>query len=59
MQTPPPLRSGHLDIKYAQCAGTKDVLKISYRGAVGVKKGHFGHQKIYFSSKVVIAMPQR
>ena len=28
--TPPPLRSGHLDIKHAQCAETKDVLKKSY-----------------------------
>ena len=54
--TPPPLRSGHLDIKHAQCAETKDVLKISYHtisrvGAVGVRKGCFGHPKIRFSSK--------
>ena len=27
---PPPLRSGHLDIKDAQYAETKDMLKIAY-----------------------------
>ena len=32
MQTPPPppVRSGHLDMKDAHCAETKDVLKKSY-----------------------------
>ena len=30
MQTPPPLKSGDLDIKDAQCAETEDVLKKSY-----------------------------
>ena len=54
---PPLLKSGHLDIKYAQCAENKDVSKISYHiisrvGAVGIQKGRFGHQKIQFSSKV-------
>ena len=47
----------HLDIKDAQCAETKDVLKISYHimtrlGAMGVQKGRFGRLKIQFFSKV-------
>ena len=41
MQTPPPLRSGHLDIKDAQCAKKNYARKISYHiisrlGAAGV-----------------------
>ena len=47
MQTTPsplPIRNVHLDIKDAQCAETKDVLKISYHiilrfGAMDVQKG--------------------
>ena len=58
-QTPPPLplRSGHLYIKDAQCAETKDELKISYHiisrlGVMGVQKGRFGRLKIQLSSTV-------
>ena len=56
---PPLLRSGHLDIKDAQCAEDKDGRKISYHvvsrlGAVGVQKGRFGRPKIQFSSNVAI-----
>ena len=52
-----PLRSGYLDIKDAQCAETKDVLKISFHiisrlGVMGVQKERFGRLKIQFSSKV-------
>ena len=55
---PPSLyRSSHLDIKDAQCAENKDVLKISYHiisclGVIGVQKWHFGRPKIHFFSKV-------
>ena len=47
----PLLRSGHLDIKDAQCAENKDGRKISYQiisclGATGVQKGHFGRLQI-------------
>ena len=57
MQTPH-FRSSHLDLRDAQCAETKDVLKISYHitsrlGAVGVQKGRSGCLKITISSKVV------
>ena len=51
------LRSGHLDIKDAQCAETKDGPKISYYiilrlGAMSVQKGRSGSPKIQCSSKV-------
>ena len=44
---PPPVRSGHLNIKYAQCAENKDGRKISYNitsrlGTMGFQKGRFG-----------------
>ena len=48
-----PLRSGHLDIKDAQCAETKDVLKKLYRafdtwasrmGVMGAQKFNFLHK---------------
>ena len=59
MQTPSPspIRSGHLDIKYVQCAETKDVVKKSYHiisriRVMGVQKVQKGAQKIKFSSKV-------
>ena len=56
MQTSP-LRSGHLDIKDAQCAENKVGRKMLYHiisclGAVGVHKERFGRQKIQFSSKM-------
>ena len=56
MEIPLPLRSGHLDIKDAQCAENKYGRKTSYHilsrlGAIGVQKGRFGHPKIQFSSK--------
>ena len=55
MQTPPPLRSGLLDIKVAQYA--KDGRKIAYHiisrlGAMDVQKGRFGRPKIQFTSIV-------
>ena len=48
------LRSGHLDIKDAQCAETKDVLKTLYHiiSRLGAQKGRFGRPKIEFLSKV-------
>ena len=56
LSSPPPpfLRSGHLDIKDAQCAETKDVLKISHRvfELWASKRGVMGAQKINFSLKV-------
>ena len=49
MQTPSPLplRNDHLDITDAQCAETKDALKISLHiisrlGAIGIQKERFG-----------------
>ena len=53
------LRSGHLDIKDAQCAKKKGGRKISYHiisrlGAAVVQKGRFGRPKIHLSSKVAI-----
>ena len=53
----PPLRSGHLDIKDAQCAEIKEGRKISYHiisrlGAEGVQKWRFGRPKIHFFSKM-------
>ena len=56
MQTPLPLRSGHLDIKDAQCAENKDVCKISYHiisrwVAAGVQKGAFWAPKNSFVFK--------
>ena len=54
MQTPLPLRSGHLDIKNAKCAKKYDGRKISYHiiSRLGVQKECFGHPKIQLSSKV-------
>ena len=57
MQTPPPLRSGHINIRDEQCAKNKDGRKISDHiisrlGAMGVQKGRFGRPKIQLSSKV-------
>ena len=51
---PPPLRSGHLDIKYAQYAENKDGSKISYYiiSRLGVHNGRFRRPKNQFSSKV-------
>ena len=48
------LRSGRLDIKDAQCAVTKDLLKMSYHiiSAFAFQKGRFERPKIQFSSKV-------
>ena len=51
------LRSGHLDVKYTQCAKKYDGRKISYQiisrlGAAGDQKGRFGRLKIQLSSKV-------
>ena len=51
-----PLRSGHLDIKDAQCAETKDVLKMSYHiisrlGIMGIQKECFRHPKFNFFLK--------
>ena len=53
----PPLRSGHLNVKDAQCAETKDVLKKSYHimssfQVMGVQKGRFGRPKVKFSLKL-------
>ena len=50
-------RSDHLDIRDAQCAETKDVVKISHHiisrsGAMGVQRIRFGRPKIQFSLKV-------
>ena len=50
-------RSGHLDIKDAQCAETKNVLQKSYHiiscfPDMGAQKRHFRCPKIKFSSKV-------
>ena len=58
MQTlPPPLTSGHLDIKGAQCAQKSDGRKISYHiisrlGAMGIQKERFGRPKIQLFSKI-------
>ena len=57
MQTSAPLRSGHLDIRDAQYAETKDVLKRSYHIISrfqdrGVQKRRYGRRKMKFSSKV-------
>ena len=56
MQTPPPppFRNGHLGTKDVQCAERKGVLKISYHiiSRLRVQKGHFGHPKIHYFSKV-------
>ena len=57
MQTSPPLRSGHLDIKDAQCAKTKEVLKKPYHiisrfRVMSVKKERYDRPKIKFSSIV-------
>ena len=54
---PPPLRSGHFDIKDAQWAETKYMLNISYHiisrfRFMGVQMGRYGRPKIQFSSKV-------
>ena len=56
----PTLRSGYIDIEYAQCDNeTKDLLKITYLPhhiafcAMGVQKWRFGCQNINFFSKVV------
>ena len=52
MQTPspPPRKSGHLDIKDVQCAENKDGRKTSYyiisRLGVAFQKGCFGRPKI-------------
>ena len=53
MQTPSPLRSGHIDIKDAQCAETKYVLKKSYRvfDLWACKSGVMGTQKLNFLQK--------
>ena len=58
MQTPSPLRSGHLDIKDAQCAENKDGRKISYRVWVqqGLKRGVLGAQKLNFLQKWLILL---
>ena len=53
MQT---LRSGHLEIKDAQCTENEDVSKFSWYiisrlGVVGVQKGRFGCLKFQFFSK--------
>ena len=53
----PPIRSGHLDIKDAQCDKKNDGRKtschiISRLGAAAVQKGRFGRPKIQLSSKV-------
>ena len=55
---PPPLISGHLDIKYAQCVKKNDERKISDHiisrlGAAGVQNGRFRRPKIQLSLKVV------
>ena len=57
MQTPPPFRSGHLDIRGAQSANKNDGLKISHHiilrlGTTGVKKQRFGRSKLQHSSEV-------
>ena len=54
---PSPLRSGHLDIKDAQCAKKNDGRKFSYNiiprlGAAGVRKGRIRRPKFQLSSKV-------
>ena len=57
MQTPlPHLRSGHLDIKYAQWAANKDGRNISYHiiarlGATSVQKERYGQSEIQLSPK--------
>ena len=53
---PPPLKSGHLDIRDAQCP-KNDGRKISYHiisglGAAAVQKGRFGRPKIQLFSKM-------
>ena len=53
----PPIRSGHLDIKDAQCDKKNDGHKISYHiisrwGTAAVQKGRFERPKIKLSSKV-------
>ena len=54
--TDPPLISGHLDIKDAQCAKNKDGRKFTYiisrLDAAGVLKGCFKRQNIDFFFKV-------
>ena len=51
---PPPFRSGHLDIKDAQCAEKNNGRKISYRNisrldAAAAQKRRFEHPKIQLS----------
>ena len=58
MQTPSPLRSGHIDINDAQCAKKNDGRKISYYiiprlGARSAQTRPNGAPKILLSSKVV------
>ena len=53
----PPLRSGYLDVKYAQCARKNDGCKVVYHiisrlGAADIQKGRFGRPKIQLSSKM-------
>ena len=55
--SPPPLKSGHLDIKDVQCAENKDGRKISCHiisgwDVTGVKKARFGHQTFNFIQKL-------
>ena len=47
---PPPLRSGHLDIKDAQCPKKNDGSKISYH--IISRLGRFERPKIKLSSKL-------
>ena len=59
---PPSLKSGHLDIKDAQCAETKDVLKKSYRDfELWAFKKRLVHSKIKFlvAQNVPFGRPQR
>ena len=54
---PTPLKSGHLDIRDAQCANKNDRRKISYHiisrlGAMGRLKERFRHPNIQLSSQV-------